>query len=237
MGKTRQDILDACADRMSDVKTFYQAPFINYKGKTSDTKEYFTEVVAEFVYNHINLFQKGILPITRKVSYKTESHIGNVPTSNREEETIAIKMFNQSDKEGFIYPHIGEIIDYQTPLKSSNQDEKTGKIDLLSFDENKKVLHILELKKPDSEETMLRCVLEGYTYMKIVDKEKLMDSFKIPKGTVLMANPFVFKGEGSNPYKEMQQTERVSLRKLMHLLNIIPFYVIENGGKYTVTDK
>lgn len=137
MGKTRQEILNACADRMSDVKTFYQAPFINYKGKTSDTKEYFTEVVAEFVCNHINLFQKGILPITRKVSYKTESHIGNVPTSNCEEEIIAIKMFNQSDKEGFIYPHIGEIIDYQTPLKSSNQDKKTGKIDLLSFNDEK----------------------------------------------------------------------------------------------------
>ena len=237
MGKTRQDILNDCADKMDDIKTFYQEPFINYKGKTSDTKEYFTEVVAEFICDHIDQFRNGILPVTRKSSYKTESHIGNVPTSNREEETIAIKMFNQSDKEGFIYPHIGKIIDYQTPLKSSNGDKNLGKIDLLSFDENKKVLHILELKRPCSDETMLRCVLEGYTYMKIVDKEKLIVNFERPKKTIIEANPLVFKSESCNPYQEMQQVDRVWLKKLMHLLNSNPFYIIENGGQYTVTDK
>lgn len=222
--------MDECKKKLNDIKTFYQAKFINYRGKTSDTNEYYTEVIAEFVCNNIECFQKKIPMISRKESYKTDSHTGEVPTSNREEETIAIKMFNQSDKECYVYPFIGKMIDYQTPLKSAKSDV-AGKIDLLSFDGQ--ILHILELKKPDSTETMLRCILEGYTYLKTVDQKKLISSFCLPPNTVITASPLVFKW-GSQHQEVIE--ERKWLKCLMKLLNCTPYYVVEDKGQYFVME-
>lgn len=230
MEYTKKQITDACQKEINDIKTFYQAKFINYRGKTSDTNEYYTEVVAEFVCSHIERFQKDIPMITRKSSYKTASHLGEVPTSNREEETIAIKMFNQSDKEGYKYPFIGKIIDYQTPLKSIKTDV-AGKIDLLSY--NGHTLHILELKKPNSAETMLRCVLEGYTYLKTVDRKKLLSNFDLPPNTVVEANPLVFKN--SIQHQEIKEG-RKWLNCLMDVLNVTPYYLTEDKGKYFITE-
>ena len=38
---------------------------------------------------------------------------------------------------------------------------------------------------------MLRCVLEGYTYMKTVYGEKLLGEWKFPEDTTIKASPFV----------------------------------------------
>ena len=49
MGYTHQQIIDKCFVALKDAKTFYKQSFINYVGKTSDTDEYYTEVIAEIV--------------------------------------------------------------------------------------------------------------------------------------------------------------------------------------------
>jgi len=230
MEYTRQQIIDKCEEAFGDIKTFYQADIINYRGKTSDTEEYYTEIIAEFVCNNIEKYISSIPMITRKASYKTASHTGQYSeNSNRDEEIAAIKMFNQS-RGGCLYDCIGEIIDYQTPLKSK-RDDVAGKIDLLSYDGT--YLRILELKKPDSTETMLRCVLEGYTYMQTVNKEKLLKDFTLPESTVVKASPFVFKA--GVQYIEMKE-ERKWLKQLMTLLDSIPFYIVEDDGKYYVEE-
>lgn len=236
MGYGRKQILDKCQGEFENIKTFYQANFINYRGATSDTDEYYTEVVAEFVCDNIERFKQDIPMITRKTSYKTASHIGKVPTSNREEETIAIKMFNQSDKDGYVYPFIGKIIDYQTPLKSTKEDV-AGKVDLLSYDGH--TLHILELKKPDSTETMLRCVLEGYTYLQTVNKEKLLSSFSLPPDTLVTASPLVFyNGEQHQEMRGLKVSKRPHLKKLMELLDSKPYYIKVNADKsYQITEE
>ena len=229
MGYTRQEIMNECQERFSDVKTFYQAKMVNYRGVTSDTNEFYTEVIAEFVCNNIELFSNSIPCITRKTSYKTPSHKGKyLATSNRIEELIAIKIFNQSNKGVGNHQSIGKIIDYQTPLKSVRNDV-AGKIDLLSYDGE--ILRILELKKPDSTETMLRCVLEGYTYKETLDKNKLLLDFDLPNETIIKASPLVFKDGFQN--QEMQE-DRKFLKKLMELLDSVPFFVVENNGNYLV---
>ena len=231
MEYTREEILSKSQELFSDIKTFYQADIINYRGKTSDTKEYYTEVIAEFVCNNIELFCNSIPKITRKASYKTASHKGEYSsTSNRTEEIAAIKMFNQSNKDGYVYDFIGKIIDYQIPLKSERKD-MAGKIDLLSYDGD--ILRILELKKPDSMETMLRCVLEGYTYKETFDHSKLLTDFNLPKDTRIKSSPFVFR-DGIQ-YKEMQQN-RKWLKQLMGLLDSVPFYIVDNNGRYIVKE-
>lgn len=231
MGYTRNEIRTQCEKAFRNKSTFYKTGFINYRGKTTDTEEYYTEVVAEFLCERLSDYMNGIECISRKSSYKTEGHDGIYDSgSNREEEKIAMQMLLQSRNYG-AFDLIGKIEDYQTPLKSTADDE-AGKIDLLSFDG--RVMRILELKKPDSKETMLRCVLESFTYMKTADCGKLISDFGYdPANVVIKASPFVFYG--GNQHKEMSQS-RPQLRKLMALLDSKPYYVIKNDNFVVVED-
>ena len=239
MDYTRAQILGRCKNAFGNKSTFYKMDFINYRGKTTDTGEYYTEVIAEFLCDNINDYINGINCITRKSSYKTKGHNGEFDlASNRKEEKIAMQIFKQSRDRG-PFPLIGKIEDYQTPLKSSADDE-AGKIDLLSFDG--KIMRILELKKPDSKETMLRCVLEGYTYLQTIDKPKLINNFndELKKDFVynseeveVKASPFVFYGGAQ--HKEMAGS-RPYLRKLMELLDSKPYY-IKGIEKYDVVEE
>ncbi len=226
MGYTRDCILAKCTEAFNDKKTFYKQPFINYRGKTDDTDEYFTEVIAEFLCCHITEFIGGIETITREETYKTKGHDGVIkdPDSGREEEITAMKMYDKT------YDFVGKIIDYQTPLKNKRGDE-AGKIDLLAYEG--KTLRILELKKPDSDETMLRCVLEAFTYWKTVDRAKLLVDFGLPVNLPVKACPFVFKT--GKQHDEMGE-ERPQLRRLMGLLDSKPFYISKDNDNYTVTE-
>lgn len=240
MGYTKEQILAQCRDAFQEKSTFYKKDFINYRGKTIDTDEYYTEVIAEFLCDNITDYRNGIDCITRKNSYCTKGHDGEYDSgSNREEEKIAMQIFKQSRDYG-LFSLIGKIIDYQTPLKS-NADDEAGKIDLLSFDGE--IMRILELKKPDSKETMLRCVLEGYTYLQTVAKPKLIDDFddELKKDFVynskeveVKSSPFVFHGGAQ--YKEMSQ-HRPYLQKLMALLDSKPFYIMKENEKYIVVEE
>ena len=102
---------------------------MNYRGKTSDTGEYYTEVVARFVLDNIDAFKTGIPMIAREKPYMSLKRNGEFRTeSNRIEEITAMKMFNKSHL-GQEYGFIGKIIDYQTPLKSKRGDV-AGKVSL-----------------------------------------------------------------------------------------------------------
>jgi len=218
-------------EEIQDMVNFYKRKVVNYRGKTSDSKDYYTEVVAEWILKNIYLFDY-IKPITREKSYKVDSHDGIIKNeeSKREEEKIAMKLFDFSQNQGKVFDIIGKIIDYQTPLKNVQTDD-VGKIDLLAYNESKKTLRILELKRPDSKETMLRCVLEAYTYLKIVDKTKLLKDFGLPEDTVIKACPFVFYGK--EQYREMQQ-DREHLKDLIEKLGIEVIYLEEKNGEYSI---
>lgn len=229
MAYTKEEIINKCKDAFKNPSTFYQADVINYRGKTADGILY-NEIVAEFVCDNFDKLAFGIDNITRKETYKKQSHDGEFnKSSKREEEIAAIKMFNQC-KDGSAYDFIGKIIDYQTPLKNTSKDE-AGKIDLLSYDG--KTLRILELKKKDSKETMLRCVLEGFTYLCTVDKAKLLKDFSLSDDTEIVACPFVFFDE--EQHKEMKK-DRPWLKKLMMLMNSKPYYIKEENGYYKVLE-
>ena len=229
MGKkySKKEILE----EIQDMGNFYKRKVVNYRGTTSDSKEYYTEVVAEWILKNIYLFDY-IKPITREKSYKVDSHDGKNKDndSNREEEKIAMKLFDSSQNQGKVFGIIGKIIDYQTPLKDI-QTDKAGKIDLLAYNEEEKILRILELKRPDSKETMLRCVLEAYTYSKVVDKAKLLKDFGLAEDTVIKACPFVFYGK--EQYREMQQ-DREHLKDLIEKLGIEVIYLEEKNGEYSI---
>ena len=233
---TKDQIIAMCKG-VKDVELFYQQKFINYRGPRSKNKKRYTEIIACWVINHLEMFEQ-IGTICRESSYYSKIRDGrtNNPDANSEKQ-IAIRMYKQ---EGGI-PGLGTIIDYQTPLKNKESD-KVGEIDLLAFDEKNGVLRLLELKVPNSKETMLRCVLEAYTYLRLVDREKLIQDFNcgkqknIPLDTPIVACPFIYrrnsKGENGAQYQEMQE-DRPKLRELMKLLEIKPLVIEENKPPYS----
>ncbi len=226
MGYTKQKLLQKIEKSALDMRLFYKQDFINYLGRTTDTNEFYTEVVCEWLLENLEVLNK-IPTISREKGYFTEGHDGIIKNlnSNREEEMIAMNMFRQRD-----ISTVGKIIDYQTPLKNKRSD-KAGKIDLLSYDG--KVLRILELKEPCSTESMLRCVIEGFTYMKTVDKQKLLKSFDLPDNTELVANPLVFIN--GHQHDEMDET-RPKLKKLIKVLNCKPLY-FDIKDKYYISEE
>lgn len=230
MRYTKEEIIKMCEQAMSNVSTFYNQKFVNYRGKTTDTKELYTEIISEFLIDNIENY-KSIPQLTRNKPYTNISHIAVYSeTSNRIEEITAMKIFEQS-KDASEYNHIGIIIDYQTPLKNVRSDV-AGKIDLLSRTED--TLFVLELKIEKSTETMLRCVLEAYTYLKTLNHSKLICNFKLDEIEYVKASPLVFKN--GNQRKEMQE-DRPNLKRLMKILDSVPYYISLDNDRYTITDE
>lgn len=214
-------------ENLKDISTLYKEDFINYRGDTTDTKEKYTEVIAEWLIKNFNLFD-NIKKITRQSSYKVDTHDGkhNNQNSNRLEEIMAIEIFNQKSLN-----ILGEVIDYQTPLKDKLGDE-AGKIDIVSYDKDNKIVYLLELKREDSKETMLRCVLEIFTYSKTLDKDKFLEDFNLSKDTKIKASPLVFFN--GSQHKEMVDDNNKFLKQLMDKLDIEPFYITKNSNYYAI---
>ena len=216
-------------ENLKDISTLYKEDFINYRGDTTDTKEKYTEVIAEWLIKNFNLFD-NIKKITRQSSYKVDTHDGkhNNQNSNRLEEIMAIEIFNQKSLN-----ILGKVLDYQTPLKNE-RDDKAGKIDIVSYNKDIKTVYLLELKKEDNEETMLRCVLEIFTYSKTLDKDKFLEDFNLPKDTKIKASPLVFFN--GSQYKEMIEGDNKYLKDLIKKLEIELFYISKNNNsEYNIT--
>ena len=45
-------------ENLKDISTLYKEDFINYRGDTTDTKEKYTEVIAEWLIKNNNYFSK-----------------------------------------------------------------------------------------------------------------------------------------------------------------------------------
>ena len=221
-------------EKVEDIRFFYSQDFLNNSGKTKDTDEYYSEIAAEWIIEHLERF-KQIPSIQRKSTYYRDTHDGKPKKSDKSWEVrIALSMFDQG-----IIPGVGRILDYQTPLNDKRRDG-AGRIDLLAFDQNNNVLRILELKRPDNDESMLRCVLEAYSYTKLVDREKLIldfnrdGNFNIPEGTPIVACPLVFRNSVQHKeLQEMQEGLRKHLKKLIEQLEVRPMIIEENETIYS----
>lgn len=193
MGKkyTEKKTIEQIEEAAKDMSTFYTAACINHAGTTykDDGARYYTEIISEYLLKHYNLFDQ--IQKIKRVNYKINSHNGTTPreTSNRKEERIALALAQKK-----VLNPLGEVIDYQVPLKSK-QSDRVGKIDLMTFDESTGILRLIELKAPKSKETLLRCVLEIYTYYKTVDMDELLRSYGLDgKCSKVRICPLFFKG-------------------------------------------
>ena len=166
-------------DNDGDIKrfaaNFYKAPIANYKGyvkgKGQADKNRYSEVISS------TLLSKNLLKTWKELEPVRTNHFDTdhtpseeldmkkLQSTNRKEEILAKLLFYQRKIDG-----LGYIFDYQTPLKKT-QNDSYGKIDLLGYNIDDECYSVIELKyRPSgSEETLLRCILEAYTYYKLLD--------------------------------------------------------------------
>lgn len=215
MGKkyTRAEMNAKIEKAVENMSVFYRAACVNHTGTTykADGNEYYTEIVSDYLLNYFDLFNQ--IKKIKRANYKVDTHNGTTPrpTSNRLEERIALSLHQK-----YLRP-IGKIIDYQIPLKSIQKDD-AGKIDLMAFDEATGILRLIELKAPKSTETLLRCVLEIYTYYKTVDTDTLIDNYGLAgKCKEIRICPLFFKDSTQN--KEYDSL--IEHRNLISLMNKI----------------
>ena len=149
---------------------FYKSAIVNYKGYVKGSKDLYSEVIAEtlvtdgFIKDWLNLIP--VRPEHFKINHSNENEkLDALKITNSKEKVLAKLLFYQGNIDG-----LGYIFDYQTPLKEARNDSY-GKIDLLGYNKDDKCYSVIELKyRPSgSEETLLRCVLEAYTYYKLLD--------------------------------------------------------------------
>lgn len=163
------------------VGNFYKTSILNYRGYvTGEKKEkrnLYTEQIAKSILENDLLTEwNSLVPV--RTNHFVPDHRKKcecIISTNRKEEILAKLLYRQGDVGG-----LGKTIDYQTPLKNEMSDSY-GKIDLLSYNETDNLISIIELKyRPSvSDETLLRCILEAYTYYKLLAlnqvKQKLND--------------------------------------------------------------
>ena len=170
-------------DNDGDIKrfaaNFYKASIVNYKGYVQGAsqadKNRYSEVIASTLLSKNLLSAWTDLKPVRSNHFDTNHSpsetvdMKKLQGTNRKEEILAKLLFYQRKVDG-----LGYIFDYQTPLKKTHNDSY-GKIDLLGYNTDDDCYSVIELKyRPSgSEETLLRCVLEAYTYYKLLDLKQI----------------------------------------------------------------
>jgi hypothetical protein len=205
-----------CAVRNGEP--LYTTACVNQSDTLMGGAEFTSEVVASYLLSHPPLIDSGIKRIRREKTYAVEhSKKPRAEKSKRAEELMAIRLV-ENHHTGSAY---GTMIAYQIPLKNTNKDIGAGKIDLVSYHEGLNTLFIHEFKRKENSETLLRCVLEIYTYFSTVDKDKLLSDFG---HTDAKLTPSVLVYAGSRQYEQFKVFKNV--RALMMKLGI-EFHILE----------
>ena len=205
------------------VNKFYSKGFVNYRGITSDTREKYTEVIAAHLLEHLK--KLGQINKGKRTGSYNVPRDGTTPREadgrkwEKEEERIAMELFNNKVLQPF-----SDIFHYQTPL----EDGRGVAIDLLARDKDN--IYILELKRPSSKETLLRCTLEIYTYFLMLDYEKLLFDFEMGNNLTLRKGVLIFKN--SRAYKDFSDRK---IRLLMRELEVDYFVLDESLGEIVET--
>jgi len=208
---------------LKNAKNLYKSKCINWKGKTLDSKEYYTEVISrELLKGEKLVLLEKIGQINRIKKYNVGTHDGqHNGDTNRAEENFAIHLKGEKLKK------LGLVIDYQVPLKEKRSDD-AGKIDLITS--TNKSVYIVELKYIDNKETLLRAILEIWTYYKQLDKVNFLKSFKLPKQIKIEdIRKAVLLSVGCNAYNEAKElSKRPELKQLAKALGVDIFLFEEN---------
>jgi len=218
----------------------YKQGFVNYRGKTKDTGEYYTEVIARELINKDFVGQlRKIAPINRKnynAGHSPNTKCMNIQ-SNRIEENIAIALYSASNIFGITFGRLGQIIDYQVPLKATRKNAGVGKIDLIS--KTKDEIWLIELKyykskdKQSSRNTLLKAALEIATYYQQLNKKNFINSYEEFSGyrqDQIRKAVLIFDEDNINEeYLQLKSCNMPLLKHLLKRLDVSIFVISITG--------
>ena len=232
---TQEEIQNKLRQDITHVKTLYKHPAVSYTGETSGVP--YCEIAAKFISENANLDNIGM--ISRHTGYNEGTRTGKfqeTPDNTNDEEIVAMYMVGKT------YLTIGKVIDYQVPLKDpkgNRQDTPerkennrgVGKIDLISYNQETKFAYLLELKKEDNtDDTLLRALLEIYTYWKQLDHTIFRNTYNMPKTAPIIPAILIFKD--SLQYKQCDRKKYPETNKLIDRLGV-PIFVAEESEPRT----
>ena len=198
----------------------YKSDMLNHKTYYN----YYAQCLLDMPNGVLNYFERIKSNEVRDASYKVENHSGitkkgdvnSSPFHWEERECIAFwNYFHNSDK-------TIRILDYQVPLKNTSQDKEDA-IDLVGTDG--KNLLILEYKRFVTSETLLRSILEIYTYKKLLQEgeRKILADYNCVDGKLIPAVVFM---ENSNQHYSFKEADASSpIRRLFRELGIKAFLI------------
>ncbi len=202
-------------------ETFYRRTGIFNKSGVSFEGRPYTEIYSELILKYSILDRLAdIKCICIKNSYNPPTHaIHTVNKGTNQKEKTCAKGLLKKEFEEF-----GRVIGFEIPLRN---DRKGGNIDLLSYNKKTNSAYVLELKKPGSKETLLRCAIEAYTYSKRVHHYKLRNDYNLPDDCSIIPAALVFEGSiAANEYFDIKH--RPFLDELLKRMNVKTFVIRVN---------
>lgn len=217
---SKEILLEKISVAVQNMDTFYQQEFLKWTGQTLNDKVLYSEVTADYLLNHLELLDR--ISCVGRENYL----VNHTPSPDAEDYqgTRKEEHFAQALK-GKTLGGLGEIKEYQVPLKRSAKDKRVGNIDLISL--NGDTLYVIELKKGTSEETLLRCAMQAVTYCHQANREQLMKDYRAAEIV-----PAVLVGKGGAQEAELRK-KPANLIKLLKQLGVeVFFYTKTETGEY-----
>jgi len=214
------------ASVLNPIERLYRQKLLNWKGIAKDDNRTYSKIIAEELLKK-DIIRKieSIKPINRQ-DYCVRSHDGRITNTYRQEENFCKKVWVYCNKTGKNLNLLGKAFDYQVPLKSIQADD-AGKIDLVSYNKESNRIYLIEVKKQDSKETILRCVFEIATFYQLLNKENFIGSYKELENfntNDIKKTVLIFKK--SSQYQEVQHLKNnPNLKKLIEKLDIKIFSI------------
>lgn len=178
------------------------------------------------------------------LGYADESHDGKVGEDDLAKDMYQIDRLGYTGK--FDYS-IGRVVDYQIPIKRCNEDCKCdmeiANIDLLC--ETATNLYLINIVEKESEESLLRSVLEIITYRNMISRTKLISDYSVSEKNILKYYhtkddmvPTVMFYENSRAHEDMKNLNPESLLGRLVGSYKIKFFVLKNleKGNYELID-
>ena len=209
--KTPEDLNTEWQDIKKDWYNVYQWGSLQRK--------FYSDDIANIIVNdfhHINLVKKDL----RQNNFKIDDHCGQAQLSTDikqiTEKRFLRALFNFANEKPLKF--IGKVIDYEVPLKEK-RGAQHGDIDLLAFNNNN--LFVIEAKKHNSSESILKAILEAYVYSKLVHsvKERFYSDFGFTSELILTPTILTFKSAASG--KQLLSINEYSNSNIKCLLNIL----------------
>lgn len=208
--------------------SFYQNPLVNWQGRFSDLECLYSDKISEELLQPDNFMKiSEIVSVPREKDRPYLPRSDRSPqkgSSNRLEERFAKLLVNKN------LADLGQVFNYQVPLKATRKTP-AGKIDLVT--RTAANIFLVELKGPfNRQDTLLRSVLEVWTYSKQICREKFLQEFKAEFPCSFALNdikPAVLLFPGTLAFEEAEEmTEkgncnRQHLKALVTKLGVLVF--------------